>query len=143
MIHYQLRCSDGHDFDGWFPGSAAFDRQCGAGQVECPSCGSVRVARALMAPSLSRGAIEVLPPEPPKKPAPPAEMMAALQRLRETVERNCEDVGDNFASQARQMHHGEIEHRGIYGQTNAEEAELLRDEGIAIARLPWVPRADS
>ena len=58
MIHYQLRCSQQHEFDGWFPSSAAFDRQAGAGLVECPHCGDVKVARALMAPAcLSNAAL--------------------------------------------------------------------------------------
>jgi hypothetical protein len=146
MIHYALTCDGGHEFDGWFAGSAAFDAQCAAGLVECPHCATPSVRRALMAPSLGRGAVEVLPAEEPKKPprpAMPAEMVAALQKLREVVERSCDYVGPNFADQARQMHRGETETRAIYGEALPEEAEALRDEGIEIGLIPWVKRADS
>jgi hypothetical protein len=143
MIHYALRCQDGHGFDGWFAGSAAFDRQCDAGLVECPQCGSVKVERALMAPALGRGAVEVLPPEPKRADKPPAEMIAALQRLREAVERHCDYVGPEFAETATRMHRGEIETRAIYGETSAAEAEALRAEGVPVGRIPWVRRADS
>jgi hypothetical protein len=143
MIHYALRCDEGHGFDGWFPGSTAFENQCGAGLIECPHCGSVTVERALMAPALSRGAVEVLPAEPKATEKPPAEVVAALQRLREAVERNCDYVGANFAETATQMHRGEIEMRAIYGETSEAEAEALREEGVQVGRIPWVRRADS
>jgi hypothetical protein len=147
MIHYALRCDAGHGFDGWFAGSAAFDRQCGAGLVECPHCGSAQVARALMAPALGRGAMEVLPPEPKPADKPsaemPAEVITALQRLRAAVERNCDYVGPDFAETATRMHRGEIQTRAIYGETSAAEAEALYEEGVPVGRIPWVRRADS
>ena len=65
-----------------------------------------------------------------------------LQRLRAEVERTCEDVGADFAQEARRIHTGESEHRGIYGEATPEQAEALADEGIEVARIPWVPRAD-
>ena len=42
MIHYDLRCSQDHAFDGWFKDSAAFDRLAKRGLVECPHCGDAR-----------------------------------------------------------------------------------------------------
>ncbi len=96
-----------------------------------------------MAPALGRGAVEVLPPEPKRADKPPAEMIAALQRLREAVERHCDYVGPEFAETATRMHRGEIETRAIYGETSAAEAEALRAEGVPVGRIPWVRRADS
>ena len=69
-------------------------------------------------------------------------MRALLQRLRAEVERNCDYVGGEFAQEARRIHSGESEKRGIYGETSPEEAEALADEGIEIGRIPWLPRAD-
>jgi uncharacterized Zn finger protein (UPF0148 family) len=54
MIHYQLRCASGHDFEGWFRDSAAFDTQAKAGFVECPTCGATEVAKRLMAPAIPK-----------------------------------------------------------------------------------------
>ncbi|MGY4802342.1 DUF1178 family protein [Teichococcus aerofrigidensis] len=151
MIHYQLRCDQDHGFDGWYKDSQAYEKLARGGLIECPVCGGTRVSRALMAPAIGKGQVaEPAPPPPvaPKAGAPavagpmPAQMLALLQRMRAEVERHCEDVGADFAEEARRMHRGESDHRGIYGETSDAEAEALRDEGIEIARLPWVPRAD-
>lgn len=154
MIHYQLRCSEAHEFDGWFKDSAAFDRQAKRGLVECPACGGTKVERALMAPAVAtRDAVrvpdEVLPPVP-AAPAPakaaagrlPAHVVAMLQRMRAEVEKNCDYVGPSFAEEARKIHRGESDRRGIYGESTPDEAEALAEEGIEIAQIPWVPRAD-
>jgi hypothetical protein len=74
-------------------------------------------------------------------PIPP-QMVAMLQRLRAEVEKNCDYVGRDFAEEARKIHNGEAEARGIYGEATDAEAEALAEDGIEVARLPWVPRAD-
>jgi hypothetical protein len=181
MIHYQLHCSGGHEFDGWFRDSAAFDAQAKAGFVECPTCGGTEVSKRLMAPAIPRKGArrqqqELAPPAPegggaetPARPATlpaasepgagggmmagpvPAQLVALLQRMRSEVERNCEYVGPKFAEAARHLHRqqqegqapeGAAAPRGIYGEATDAEAEALRDEGIEVARIPWVSRAD-
>jgi len=161
MIRFSLRCANGHEFDSWFKDGATFDRMAAAGFVECPVCGDTQVAKALMTPAIARtpgvkGRPEAGPPPsaPPaaRLPAPaqprmaagalPAQMLALLQRMRAEIEKNCDYVGADFAEEARRIHHGEAEARGIYGEASEEEAEALREEGIAVARLPWVPRSD-
>jgi len=158
MIHYDLRCGQDHTFDGWFKDSAAFDRLAKRGMLECPHCGDVRIERALMRPAVPRKGNTALPapaqdpapsqPQPPVPPAAfaggpmPAQMRAMLQRMRAEVEKNCDYVGTQFAEEARKMHRGESEMRGIYGETSAEQAEALAEEGIEFSRIPWVPRAD-
>lgn len=156
MIHYQLRCSADHEFDGWFASSESFDKQARRGLLECPVCGDVQVSRALMAPAVpkkGRPARNSAPsPAPEKLAAPPAQAVvpdrlpdhvrALLQRMRAEVEKNCDYVGPGFAEEARRIHNGESEARGIYGETTPEEAEALAEDGIEVARIPWVPRAD-
>jgi hypothetical protein len=155
MIHYQLRCAQDHEFDSWFKDSASFERQAKRGLVECPTCGDTKVARALMAPAVPRKSNTLPEPAPtPPPPAPvaagrkgakgpmPAQVVAMLQRLRTEVEQNCDYVGPEFAEEARKIHRGESDARGIYGETTKEEAESLAEEGIEVASIPWVPRAD-
>jgi hypothetical protein len=157
MIHYQVQCAHGHGFDGWFPDSAAFDAQARRGLVECPTCGDTEVRRAMMAPAVPKKGrdLAVVPPGPPKPPeaAPPAavavageripdQIRAMLQRVRAEVEKNCDYVGEKFADEARRIHRGEADARGIYGETTPEQAESLADEGIEVNRIPWVSRAD-
>ena len=172
MIHYQLRCSAGHGFDGWFADSAGFDRQAAGGLIACPRCGDLKVERALMAPGVPRKGAPArnrrqadMPAETPAAPAAApavasgsgqrtgqavaalpamsADIRAVLQKLRAEVEARCEYVGHEFAAEARRIQSGEREGRGIYGETTPEEAEALADEGIEVSRIPWVPRADS
>jgi|UniRef100_A0A8J4M6V8 hypothetical protein len=158
MIHYQLRCPAEHGFDGWFQSSAAFESQAKAGLLTCPVCGATAITRALMAPALARGApapavAPPVPPTPEPTPAPvrravttemlPDQMRAALQRLRGEIEKNCDYVGPTFSEEARRIHRGESARRAIYGEATPEQAEQLDAEGINIARIPWVPRADS
>jgi hypothetical protein len=156
MIHYQLRCNQGHGFDGWFKDSAGFEKQAKRGLIECPECGGTEVERALMAPALTKRQsvpVPVAPPTPPAEAAAPAtekaaagrmpaQMLAMLQRMRAEVEKNCDYVGPDFAEKARAMHRGEVEAKGIYGETTEEQAESLAEEGIPVAKIPWVPRAD-
>jgi hypothetical protein len=154
MIHYQLRCDQDHEFDGWFNDSAGFEKQAKRGLIECPECGGTKVTRALMAPAVStRDTPDPKPPAPVQQvlppPAPPAggmpmpaQMIALLQRMREQVEKNCDYVGPGFAEEARKIHRGEVEEHGIYGETTPEEAETLAEEGIEVHSIPWVPPAD-
>ncbi|GAC1341541.1 MAG: DUF1178 family protein [Acetobacteraceae bacterium] len=161
MIHYQLRCSAEHGFDGWFKDSAGFEQQAGRGLVVCPECGDTGVHRALMAPAIGRARAAVDPvivdqagaPQPSPGPAPvpteekaaavmPDQVLAVLQRVRAEIERTSDYVGAGFADEARRIHRGEGERRSIYGESTPEQAEALADEGIEVARIPWVPRAD-
>jgi len=164
MIHYRLRCGAGHEFEGWFQDSAGFDKLAQAELVECTVCGNTQVERALMAPAVvsSRKKAKVpkaeaapVAAEAPRAPPPapegaqrmaagpiPAQMFAMLQRLRAEVEKSCDYVGPGFAEEARKIHNGEAEARGIYGEATDAEAEALAEDGIDVARLPWVPRAD-
>ncbi|MBC7800226.1 MAG: DUF1178 family protein [Gemmatimonadaceae bacterium] len=148
MIHYQLRCGAEHGFDGWFRSAAAFDAQAQQGLVSCPVCGDTGVNRALMAPKIAKGGAVVDPAGRPD-PAPadkaaivPDHVRAMLQKLRAEVERKCDYVGPGFADEARRIHRGETGPRSIYGESTTEQAEALADEGIEVARIPWVPRAD-
>jgi len=159
MIRYDLRCSQDHSFDGWFKDSAAFDKLARSGLVECPVCGGTEVSKQLMAPAVLKasgvkGRPDRLPAapaaaQPPAVPAPPAakpvpaQVMAVLRRMRAEVEKHCDYVGKDFAEEARKMHRGESDRSGIYGEATEAEAEALKEEGIDVARIPWVPRAES
>ncbi|MER2604519.1 MAG: DUF1178 family protein [Siculibacillus sp.] len=151
MIHYTLVCDREHGFEGWFRSSADFDEQVAAGLVSCPVCGSVAVTRGLMAPSVQsgRGREErenrdepaegtkrqaVMMPDRTQKM-----MLEAMREIRKKVTENATYVGDRFAEEARRMHHGEVEHRGIYGEATAEEVQTLAEEGIEFQALPQLP----
>ena len=136
MILFTLRCAAGHEFDGWFRDGDAFETQQKAGEIACPRCGDAQVEKALMAPNIGRSHKKA-------PPVSPAQMRAALVELRRQVETNCDYVGERFAEEARKIHYGEVDPHGIYGEATAEESRELKDEGIAVGRIPWIPTTDA
>jgi len=156
MILYRLRCSKGHEFESWFKDSKTYDRQEKKSLIGCAVCGDSKIARAIMAPRIGKkgGDAEMPAAVPAPAPSPeqqqmaalarrmPKEMREALLKVRAEVEKNCEPVGERFAEEARKIHYGESDKRGIYGETSDEEARALAEEGIEFGRLPWLPRAN-
>ncbi len=139
MILYDLRCQEGHIFEAWFKDSAAYDKQAEAGRVDCPVCGSTKVEKAPMAPNLARSRKGSESGDVDKAAA----VRQALQEVRQQVEENCDYVGERFPEEARRIHYGETDPRGIYGESSAEEAKSLEEEGVKFQRLPWLPRENS
>lgn len=139
MIVFDLRCDQAHVFEAWFPDSKTFERQAKKGQVTCPVCGDTKVEKALMAPNISTGRKK----DAEKEKAQAAKVMQALSEVRRQVEENCDYVGPQFAEEARKIHYGETDERGIYGEATKEESKELADEGIEVGVIPWVPRADN
>ena len=150
MIRYNLRCEKGHAFESWFQSSAAYESQEKRKLVSCPSCGSVKVERAIMAPQIvsKKGREQVAPAAPaevtgsestPLLMAQERELRAKLKELRDHIVKNADNVGERFPNEARKMHYGDIEHRPIYGEASPEEARSLIDEGVEVAPLPVLP----
>jgi len=141
MICYTLKCADDHTFDSWFQSADAYDKLIAAGMVTCSVCGALGVEKAIMAPQVRttrkqpKKDTDTKPQGPLSAPASPAEQ--ALSEMRKMVEANSEDVGDNFANEARAIHDGDAPERSIYGQAKPEEAKALIDDGIEVAPLPW------
>jgi hypothetical protein len=133
MIRYALHCDHEHEFEGWFGSSVDFDDQQGRGLIECPMCASKAVRKQIMAPAVA-GTKRNLRETPSAKTQ--AMMMEAAGRLRRHVEENFDDVGDGFATEARAIHEGRAEDRGIYGQARPEEIRELVEDGIPVAPLP-------
>ena len=136
MILFTLRCSADHEFEGWFRDNAAYDRQQRRGLIACPECGSNKVEKALMAPSIGR-------PREAGPPLSPAQMRRMLVQLRNQVEKNCDYVGPQFAEEARKIHYGEVDPRGIYGEATDTESKELAEEGIEFGRIPWIQPTDA
>lgn len=166
MILYQIRCVNDHEFEAWFRSSASYDEQATAGDVECPFCGETHVAKAPMAPRIGKGALGDAPTlqgkandgdlehAPANMGAATAtderraqdlaqQILRAVDKLRDHVEENFEDVGDDFAKEARKIHKGDSDERGIYGSATEDEAGEMADDGIEFLRLPTTPRRDS
>jgi hypothetical protein len=138
-----LQCSHAHGFEGWFGSEDDFRDQLARGLVECPLCGDTGVTKLPSAPRLNLGASE--PAAPAAAPqqgkqevmsSPNPQLQAAWMQLVKQVMTHTEDVGENFAEEARKIHYGESEERGIRGQASKEETQALLEEGINVLPLP-------
>jgi hypothetical protein len=141
MIVFDLLCSQGHSFEGWFASNDEYVRQQAAKLVHCPICDDGHVerrpsAKVRVTKAPRPAARKSRPPTPPAAHESidglPAAMVA---RLRDAV-RNAEDVGERFPEEARKIHYEEIPARAIRGRASREEADALIDEGIEFAALP-------
>ena len=138
MIRYELSCDNGHAFEGWFGSADDFDRQQKMTLVSCPSCGSTHVAKRLMAPSVSTARKKLQRQEIAVQTGQ-KEMMAKIREIVSTIRANSEDVGERFPEEARKIHYGESEQRGLIGKATADEVRDLLDEGVEVAPLPTLP----
>jgi hypothetical protein len=152
MIRYNLRCERGHAFESWFQSSSAYEAQEKRKLVNCPSCGSAKVERAIMAPQIvskkGRDSAEPAPAATTDVTAPAStpllmaqerELRAKLKELRDHIVKNADNVGERFPNEARKMHYGDIEHRPIYGEASPDEARSLIEEGVEVSPLPVLP----
>jgi hypothetical protein len=137
MIRFSLSCDHDHDFDGWFRNNDDFDKQKKRGLVSCPVCNSSKVEKALMAPSVQtarkREKVAL------GMSAEQKQLMGKLKELTDKMKENADYVGDKFAEEARKIHFGEKDPRGIYGEASHDEVKELLEDGVEIMPLPTIP----
>ncbi len=141
MIVYQLHCLNGHEFEAWFRDSATYDVQAKQGEIDCPHCGDTSISKSVMAPNIStsrsKAKTAVAHGEAEARAHEVAEkILEAVTAIRDHVEENCDNVGAEFAEEAKRIHYGEAEARGIVGTATVEEVTELDEEGIEFYRLP-------
>ena len=137
MIKYALVCEHDHGFEGWFGASADYDDQQARGLLECPVCGSRAVRKQIMAPAVAGTKAQKIGAD--LKPGMREMVMEAMGKVRDHVEQNFDYVGDAFAREARDIHEGKSEARGIYGEASPVEVRKLVEDGVNVAPLPPKP----
>lgn len=132
MIKFSLKCSKDHQFDSWFGSNDDYDRLTARNLISCAVCGVTDVDKAVMAPRVpSKRHSET----PLSAPASAAEQ--AVRDMRQKIEKSADDVGSDFAVEARKIHDGEAPDRAIIGQAKPEEARALIEDGVPVVPLPW------
>jgi len=135
-----LRCHNGHGFEGWFGSDDEFLDQNGRQMIACPLCADTVIVRMPSAPRLNLSGAREAAAAPEQVPAPvPLALQAQWLQAMRHVLAHTEDVGERFADEARRIHYGETAERGIRGQASAAEREALREEGIEVMPLPLPP----
>jgi hypothetical protein len=137
MIRFALVCSKAHEFEGWFRDNADFDRQQKHNMVSCPVCETQSVGKAIMAPAVSNSRsqekITLAMGDEQRR------MMSEMRAMTQKMKAGADYVGDKFADEARKIHDGDADVRGIYGEATNEEARALIEDGIDFMPLPSFP----
>jgi hypothetical protein len=137
VIRFSLICEKAHEFEGWFRSNDDFETQRKRGFVDCPHCASTKVEKALMAPAVSTSRkqekIALAMGEQQRR------VMAEMKAFAERVKSDADYVGDRFAEEARKIHFGEADARGIYGEATLDEARSLAEDGVEFLPLPSFP----
>ena len=150
MKVFDLQCSARHSFEGWFGSEADFADQLARQLVQCPVCGDSELEKLPSAPRLNLGRTQMPQTESAEAPAPassaPANEVAlaspqteatqTLLRLAKAMLEQTQDVGSQFAEEARKIHYGESEARAIRGQATLQQTRELLEEGVQI--IPFV-----
>jgi hypothetical protein len=135
MIKYGLLCPHDHAFEGWFSTSSDFDDQRAKALIECPFCASPDIRKAIVAPAVAGTKAQT-----PQNAGPTPEMRAMMMgQIRQHVESTFDYMGDQFAAEARAIHEGESENRGIYGEATPKQVRDLAEDGVRVAPLPPKP----
>ena len=138
MIKYNLICKCGQTFESWFLNSSEFDSLFKKKLVKCIYCESSKVKKSVMAPNLPSKSNKIS-----KKNKAEKDIKKQLLNFRKYIEKNCKNVGDNFAREARSIHYDKKNSQGIYGKTTPEEASELIEEGIEVVTVPWVHKTEN
>ena len=157
MIKYKLKCksiycSEQNEFDGWFQSIEAFENQMQSGLINCPICGDDNIIKLLATPNVRKSKSKIskniefqnasgvsnseksyLGNEKIKN------ITTMLRTIKKEIQKNSMFVGDEFVSKARSMKEGKIKERPIHGHGTKKEVQELRDEGIDVVNIPWIP----
>ena len=141
MIIFDLACNLGHSFEGWFQSQENFESQLAEGLISCPHCDSNEIRRVPSAVHLTKNS-PATAIQARKNEVASEEMMALLGQVLSSIIANTEDVGSEFADEARRIHYMESPSRPIRGEASLEEFETLKDEGIEVMMLPVIKKEE-
>jgi hypothetical protein len=136
MIVFDLRCSNGHSFEGWFKDLESFNEQNSKGMITCPFCKNTDITRVLSPVAIKSSQVEQKPEEVG------LDYKKLAKHVVEYIKNNFDDVGTAFAKEALKMHYGVTKKRNIRGSATAEEEETLKEEGIKFFKIPSVKPKD-
>ena len=133
MIKYNLICECEKTFESWFASSTEFDYLLKKKFIKCVYCDSSSIKKTVMAPRLTRKSNQIS-----KKNKLQKNIKKQLIDFKKYIEKSCEDVGERFPQEARNIHYDKKTSKGIYGKATPEETSELIEEGIDIYSLPWI-----
>jgi len=139
MIKYKLKCDSNHNFDSWFSSSQDYEKLKRKKLLNCPECNSSSIQKTIMSPNLSYNKSA----QKDKKSAKfQKELKTKIKSLQKYIEKNCDNVGNKFAQEARKIYYDDKRSRGIYGTASSDQMKELTEEGIEVSSIPWIEKKE-
>jgi len=130
MIVFDMECSKGHVFEGWFDSSEAFEEQNASGLVSCPYCEDLSIRKVMSPVAVKKSGSNI-------QPAPNAvDYQRLAKEVVDYIKKNSEDVGTQFTAEALKIHYGVTEKRNIRGSATQDEEKTLQEEGVEFFKVP-------
>ena len=143
MILFDLQCDKNHKFECWFASSTNYEEQLKNKMIVCPYCNSTKIQKSLMAPNINIKSTSRNSKKNSKKKLTQNNLENKIKKFRKYIEKNTDNVGKNFAEEARKIYYGETKSRPIRGESTEKEAQELTEEGIPFSQLPWHSKEDA
>ena len=143
MILFDLQCDKNHKFECWFASSANYEEQLKNKMIVCPYCNSTKIKKSLMAPNINTKNTSKNIKKNNKTKLAQDNLENQIKKFRKYIEKNTDNVGKNFAEEARKIYYGETKSRPIRGESTEKEAQELAEEGIPFSQLPWYKKEDA
>ena len=143
MILFDLKCDKNHKFEAWFASSANYHEQLKDNLIACPYCNSTKIEKSLMAPNINTKGVSKNNIKGNKKAISQKNLENQIKKFRKYIEKNTDNVGKNFAEEARKIYYGETKSRPIRGESTEKETQQLTEEGIPFSKLPWLTKEDA
>ena len=143
MILFDLQCDKSHKFECWFSSSANYEEQLKNKMIVCPYCNSTKIQKSLMAPNINTKITIKNSKKNYKKKLEQNKLENQIKKFKKYIEKNTDNVGKNFAEEARKIYYGETKSRPIRGESTEKQAQELAEEGIPFLNLPWHTKEDA
>ena len=143
MILFDLQCDKKHKFECWFASTANYEKQLENKMIVCPYCNSTKIEKSVMAPNINTKGSSKNSKKNNKKKIERNNLENQIKKFREYIEKNTDNVGKNFAEEARKIYYGETKSRPIRGESTEKEVQELEEDGIPFSQLPWQSKEDA
>ena len=143
MILFDLQCDKNHKFECWFASSANYEEQLKNKMISCPYCNSTKIQKSLMAPNINTKSTTKNSKKKNKQKLAKNNLENQIRKFKKYIEKNTDNVGKNFAEEARKIYYGETKSRPIRGESTLKETQELVEEGIPFSQLPWHSKEDA
>ena len=143
MILFDLKCDKDHKFEARFASSSNYEDQLKNKLIVCPYCNSTKIEKSLMAPNINTKGSSKNNKKDNKKVISQQKLVNQIKKFRKFIEKNTDNVGKNFAEEARKIYYGETKSRPIRGESTENETQELVEEGIPFSKLPWQTKEDA